>query len=469
MSSRRNDKKVRNSILLTLALVVSFLLGILAPIEFSKKEDREAEILTEVYGLLKDYWYYGEDEYILTRALNGMTNNGLDDFTYIMEPNSSVMGDYYSVGLGINVTDYGGYLLVTRVLSNSPADIGGLEKYDIIKKIKINNTEHDFAGKTYAQVSALLKFNYEDNVILTIDREGEEQTIDIIVGEFTANSVECIESTNDYFMVAITEFGAYSSSELKRVFKNDLKDSAKTLVLDLRDNPGGYVDTVVSIASLFLPEKAKIMGFEYRDGRKEYEKDNDGITYHFDNIYIMVNENSASGAEALAISLKENASLMNSNVYIVGQNTYGKGSAQKDFILSNNYIIHMTFALWIGPNGTTINKVGVAPSSGYEIEKEKYGLSYFNWTENLKLNDKANNVLALQYALDILGQDVYLSGYFDKLTEDAIKNIQIENDLTETGIVDLETFNVIRRAVVDKEYDHYEKETTQVVDWILNG
>lgn len=473
MSSKRNETKVKNTILLTLALVISFLLGVISPIEVFKKDKKEAEVLTEVYGLLKDHWYYGEDEKIIDRALDGMVSNGLDKFTYVMDPGSSIMGDYYAVGMGVSVTDYGGYLLVTKVLSNSPAEAAGLKKYDVIKKMTINEIEHDFSDKTYTEVTSLLQFSYLDEVSLKIDRivDGtkEEKTIDLIISEFTANTVECIESNENYFMISISEFGAYTTSEFKRIFKDRLNSNAETLIIDLRDNPGGYVDTVVSIASLFLPKNAKIMGFEYRDGSKEYEIDDDGVTYHFDNIYIMVNENSASGAEALTISLKENASLMNSDVYVVGQNTYGKGSAQKDYILSNDYILHMTFALWLGPNGTTINKVGVAPTLGYEIEIDNYSKTYFNWTENLKLHDKSNNVLALQYALDILDKEVYLSGYFDKATEDAVKEIQNEYGLTQTGVVDLATFNIIRRAVVDKEYEHYEKETTQVVDWILNG
>ncbi len=467
MSNRRNETKVKNSILLTISLVISFLLGVISPIELSKKNDKESEVLNEVYSLLKNYWYYGNDDQILTRALDGMTTNGIDNFTFVMDPDSSIMGDYYSVGMGISVTDYGGYLYVTKVLTNSPAQIGGVKKYDIIKKIQINDDIYDLDGKTYAEVTSLLQFSYLDEVILTIDRNGEEITANVTISDFLENTVECVASTEKYFMVSIAEFGSYTTSEFKKIFKEDLKDSADTLIIDLRDNPGGYVDTVVSIASLFLPKDTKIMGFEYRDGTKEYDVDKDGITYHFDNIYVMVNEDSASGAEALAVSLKENASVMNSNVYIVGQNSYGKGSAQKDFVLSNDYILHLTFALWIGPNGTTINKVGVAPTLGYEIEKEKYSSTYFSWTKNLQLNDKSTSVLSLQYALDILGKEVYLSGYFDKVTEDAIKEIQNDAGLTENGIVDLDTFNYIRRNIVDLEYQHFEAETTQVLNWVL--
>lgn len=467
MSSKRNETKVKNTLLLTIALVISFLLGVISPIEIRKKNDKESEVLNEVYSILKNYWYYGNDDQIISRALNGMTTNGVDNFTFVMDPDSSVMSDYYSVGMGVSVTDYGGYLFVTKVLSNSPAETSGVKKYDVIKKIQINDDIYDLNGKTYAEVTSLLQFSYLDEVKLTIDREGEELIIDVTISDFLENTVECVASTEKYFMVSISEFGSYTTSEFKKIFKDRLNENADTLIIDLRDNPGGYVDTVVSIASLFLPKDTKIMGFEYRDGTKQYDIDKDGVTYHFDNIYVMVNEDSASGAEALAVSLKENASVMNSNVYIVGQNSYGKGSAQKDFVLSNDYILHLTFALWIGPNGTTINKVGVAPTLGYEIEKEKYSYAYFSWNKSLQLNDKSSSVLSLQYALDILGKEVYLSGYFDKVTENAVKELQNEAGLVESGVVDLDTFNYIRRNIVNLEYQHFEAETTQVLNWVL--
>ena len=110
-----NKKTVRNGLLLSLAIILSFVLGVLSPLELKKGKGKDLELLEEVYDVLSTYWYYGDDEDMVDRAIEAMYTQKEDPFTFIIEPDTSIMDTVSGVGIGITISDYGGYLLVEEV------------------------------------------------------------------------------------------------------------------------------------------------------------------------------------------------------------------------------------------------------------------------------------------------------------------------------------------------------------------
>ena len=462
MANVRNGHKIKLTIWITLAVLISFFLGVVSPIELVNKPNKQMKQFEEIYNLLSDNWYFADDKEMLDRAVDALISDDIDMFTYL---NDESKNNNLKVGIGVYVSDYGGYLYVTRVVPSSPADVAGIQEGDIIVSANLGEGTIDFGNLTNDEVMNKLVFSYKKAVTLGIKRGTELLEKAVVPDIYDDDITVTYDASNDkYFKVKISEFDTFTVTDFKNAFSH--YNNAKTLIIDLRDNPGGYVNVVEEIADLFLPKGTRVMGFKYRDGKVEYDKANNGVTYKFDNIYIMINKNSASGAEALTACFKENAEVMGSNVYVVGQKSYGKGSAQKDYQLSNGKSIHMTFALWMSPKGNNINKAGINPTTGYELAREDYEGSYAKYKGELKLDDQSNAVLALQKSLKILGKDVYLSGYFDKVTEDALKEIQTDKGIEVTGKLDLNTFNLIRRDVFDAKNLADETELNQVKTWI---
>ena len=297
-------------------------------------------------------------------------------------------------------------------------------------------------------------------------REGNLIDVTLSVGAYDDNiTVELLESSEEYVAVRINEFGLRTGTEFVSIIENN--KSSSNLILDLRGNPGGYISSVVSVATSLLPDGAPVMSVKDKGGNSTTYNVSNSSYYKFDHIYVLIDENSASGAEALTLCLRDNAEEIEGlNVTVLGQVSYGKGTAQQDYELSNGYKIHCTYAKWYSPNGVNVNGVGVLPTSGYELTFVDYEEYYYSYSL-LKFEDQNDKVLRLQYMLKYMGYDnIRCHGFFDELTEAAVIDIQTNHSLPITGKVNLSTFNYIKRAMVDKKLEQGENEFNYVVGLI---
>lgn len=456
-----SKKGVKKGLLLSLVVIVSFLLGVLSPLEIGHKKDKQVELFEEVYSVLKENWYYGDDEDMIQRAIESLYTQENDPFTFILDPSSDVMDVEQGKGVGVAVKDYGGYLYIDEVFQGPNRT--NLRVGDII--IEVDGVSLD--GKVYTEsiqlfANATSKANFDIKLI----RDGLEKTVNIVVGDYADSiTVDLIDANEDYLAVKVHEFALTTYSEFSKYLKD--YDTVNNLIIDLRDNPGGYITSVINIASLLLPNNTPVMSVMDRDENSTMYYTSNTSHYVYDHIYILINENSASGAEALTLCLMDNAKTMDDlNVTVLGQTSYGKGSAQQDYELSNGYKIHCTYALWYSPNGININKKGIDPTSGYYIDRIDYEDTYFTYSE-LAFEDQNDKVLNLQYQLKYLGYETVRShGFYDELTEAAIKNIQTKNGLEVTGILDVDTYNIIKRAIFDINIKQYNDEFNYVVGLI---
>jgi len=456
-----DDKKgLKRGLLLSIVIIFSFVLGVLSPLELKKKDDK-LDIFEEIYNVLSEHWYYGDDTDMINRAINALYTQKDDPFTFILEKDTSVMDTASGKGIGVTISDYGGYVFVEEVYNGPNRTV--LREGDIITKVKGTSLN----GKTFSESTELLALaTADDSFEVTLIRDDQEMNITLTVGDYDDNiTVNLIENKSEYLALQITEFGSRTGIE----FGSYLEDygNVDNLIIDLRGNPGGYITSVINVASYLLPYNSPVMSVKDRDGNSTTYYTTKEDYYTFNHIYVLIDENSASGAEALTLCLMDNAQVINDiNVTVLGQKSYGKGSAQQDYELSNGYSIHCTYALWYSPNGTNINKVGITPTSGYELDYVGYNDYYYSYGL-LKFEDQNNNVLKLQHQLKMLGYtDIRVHGYFDELTVDAIEDIQKENELTISGKVDIYTFNVIKRQLVDKLKEQKENEYNYVLSLI---
>ncbi len=244
----------------------------------------------------------------------------------------------------------------------------------------------------------------------------------------------------DGFVSDIT--GSNTVDELDAILKEN-KDK-DYLILDLINNGGGALDSVVQICDLFLPSKQLVAMIETKNKDHTKYQTKSKEAYTFDHIFLFMNENTASASEILIGCL----SYYLPNLTIIGTNTYGKGIAQRTINITSEYDFQYTFAKWFTPDNQWIHTTGFAPTSFEDkINKSQDYLSFTSTWLDMDLSlqyDQVDtkNIKALQILMNqILDLEVPLreDGYFDEATKQAILNFQNHNGLEENGIIDEKT------------------------------
>jgi carboxyl-terminal processing protease len=252
---------------------------------------------------------------------------------------------------------------VVAPLKNTPADRGGIKPNDKIIKIDGASTE----GMGTEKAVSLIKGKKGTTVTLSIFRESEKKAIEIkLVRDRIESPILETEIKDGVFIIKLYSFSENSAKLFEDAIMKFSKSGSGKLVLDLRNNPGGYLDAAVSMASWFLPE-GKIVVKEIH--KNKAEKDFRSVGYNQFTpefkFVILVNEGSASAAEILAAALSEYG-----KATLVGQKTFGKGTVQQLLTLTPDTAIKITIAKWLTPNGVSISSNGVEPQVKVEITEE---------------------------------------------------------------------------------------------------
>jgi carboxyl-terminal processing protease len=253
-------------------------------------------------------------------------------------------------GIGVYLRFGTGYPVVTGTIPGSPAAAAGLRTGDQILKVD----DKDLKGMASDEATILFQGADGTTVNLTIERDGGTFTVAVKRAEIQVPSVRSTLLAGDFLYVRIYNFGSTTSSEFASVLKTGVP-GAKGVVLDLREDPGGFITAADDVISEFL---ASGETFELRDRGGNVEKHEVSGEHLAANVplVVLVNASSASASEIVAGSLQ-----VHHRAKLVGTVTYGKGSVQQDFVLSDGSDIHLTVKLWYLPNGETINKKGLQP------------------------------------------------------------------------------------------------------------
>ena len=331
------------------------------------------EKLSEIDWYIDHYYIFDVDREKLADGLLAGYVSGLEDpysvyytpekYTDILE---SANGEYY--GIGVLVTeDKDGTIQIVNVFSNSPAKEAGILKGDIIAGVD----NLDITGMDLNQVVGYIKGKEGTSVELQIQRDGEADLLNITVErrQVSVDTVEYRMLEDGIGYIQLVQFDDVSLDQMTAAIEDLKSQGMEKLILDLRDNPGGLLTSVVDIADLFLPE-ANIFYMEDKSGsRTDYNATDDQL---FDGeLVVLVNENSASASEVLAGTLKDNG-----RAQLVGVTTFGKGIVQTFYSLSDGSGVKLTTAHYFTPNGTDIHGVGVTPNvEAEQPDDEKTGES----------------------------------------------------------------------------------------------
>jgi carboxyl-terminal processing protease len=309
-----------------------------------------------------------DDEQLMRGALSGMMDSLGDPYTSYMEPeeyqmlNDELQGNLTYEGIGAWVDTTKDFLTIISPMPGSPADKAGLKPGDRI--IAIDG--EDMSGVDGELVRQKVLGPAGSTVTLTILRNDQEP-FDVAV---TRDSIKVPTLENrmlegDIAYVHLFVFGENTKRELRNALSELLDQKPKGLILDLRFNGGGYLETAIDVASEFIDEGV-IMYEEYGDGsRKTYEARPGGLATDIP-LVVLINEGSASASEIVAGALQDRERAL-----LVGETSFGKGLVQIPTVLQNDQgAVRITVARWLTPNESMINGVGLTPDYAVEITDE---------------------------------------------------------------------------------------------------
>ena len=391
------EKNKFNTIELLLMFIMALALGLLigemifsntSTNSLTKKTNNEIKEIENVYNsLIEEYVGKVNKEELKEAAIEGMISHLEDKYSIYYNKEESkqfeeeLKGTYYGIGAEIYRTQNKN-ITVNKVYKNSPSEKAGLKKGDEI--IKINNKE--LKDNTTEEVSKLIKSKKSQTITLTIKRENKTYNKKLTTEEIEIPSVktEIIKNENKKIgYIQITIFSSNTDEQFAKALENLKKENITNLIIDVRDNIGGELDTVVNIASNFLAkDEIVIQTISNNKTKKITSNKNSKKDY---NIVVLINNGSASGSEVLAATLNENC-----NAELIGDTTYGKGTVQKTKKLASGSIIKYTVETWKTGKGKDINGKGVKPTIKIN-QSEKY-------YETQKQEDDAQ----LQKAIEIL-------------------------------------------------------------------
>lgn len=408
--------------------------------------------MSTVLDILSSQWYFADqmddvEETLTDQALIGMTTLELDPHTAYMS--SQQIEDFFAsidnnfVGIGVRVRNYDTYLVVDSVFKNSPAEASGIVKGDIIASVD----GVQVADREYEEIVDMIKGEANTKVSLGIIRDDNECQIDVIRQQVnTTVDGEMLDDGIAY--VELSSFGELTSDQLITYLDEFNAQGANKLILDLRDDGGGHLGSVVDIGSLFIAKDKVILEQESADGTIVQYKSDGKRHYEYDDIVILVNKSTASAAEVLTLALKQQVP----NVTIVGTTTYGKGTIQTTIYLEDGSALKYTTSKWNAPDGSNINGVGIEPDVVVEIP-DIITSPYYDMEEDMTLAyDSVNAInVQLQKSLDYLGYPIEREdGYFDASTQEALKMFESDNALTVDGILDKNDNEKIFMAISEK-------------------
>ena len=359
------------------SVVMSFCTGYLvyksscSQISTGNGDDNLAE-LYKAYDEIKSNYYSTVDLGALVDAgIKGMFSYLGDPYTTYLDKdqtdnlNNSLSGSYQGIGVKISVNNEENKMIISEVYDNTPAKSAGLAVGDIIVKVNDNVVADMESG----EVTKLIKSS--DEVKLVVNRDGNDLDFTLNTAKLNNPSVDdkIIDGNNGNKIgyLKISKFNETAYEQFYEKLNKIEVDGINSLIIDLRDNTGGYLSAATKISEMFLQKGKVIYSLNEQSSTKTtYDETDDERNYK---VYILVNGNSASASEILAAALKDSY-----GAKLVGTTTYGKGKVQKTSKLSDGTMYKYTSAKWLTPSGECIDGVGLKPdieiSNGDELLKD---------------------------------------------------------------------------------------------------
>ena len=317
-------------------------------------------------AIVNNYYKEVDKDKLVESAINGMVSSIGDEYTSYSDKdvtdnfNETVNGKYMGIGALIMKSEKD--LVIYKVFEDSPSYRAGLKDGDIILKLDDKDTK----DMSVNDIASIVKNDTNKEVKLLVKRGEENLDITIVkdMVELPVVSGKVINHNDKKIgYISLSIFSSVASEQFNKELVKLEKEGISGLVIDVRGNSGGYLTTVTDIASYFLKKGDIIYKLEVNDKvtvRKDKTKESRDYP-----VAVLIDKNSASASEILASSIKESY-----NGYVVGTNSYGKGTVQQTLVLSDGSMIKYTIEKWLTPLGNWINEEGVIPTNYVELSSE---------------------------------------------------------------------------------------------------
>ncbi len=370
---------MHRNVVITLGLLLAFLVGM----RYGEYRVRPSDYVTGVYNInasttdpvnFEPFWKawnlinekYAESgtstptQDKVWGAIEGLANSLGDPYSVFFPPAETeifeemISGSFSGVGMEIGERD--DVLTVIAPLKGTPAERAGIHAGDLILKIDDLST----ADLSVDEAVGKIRGEQGTTVTLTVYREGEDEprVLPIVRDKIIVPTLATELRDDKVFVISLYNFDANAVKAFSEAMGEFDRSGSNKLILDLRGNPGGFLDAAVAIASFFLPEGDVVVREAYDEGvdeRVHRSRDYRFIDRQFD-IVILVDKGSASASEILAGALREHEVAV-----LVGEQTFGKGSVQELIPITKDTSLKLTVAQWLTPNGISISKAGLTP------------------------------------------------------------------------------------------------------------
>ncbi|MGE7667698.1 S41 family peptidase [Ureibacillus composti] len=449
------------TILLTAGLTIFALtFGDEKVVEVSVPVEREEfSKLYDAYDELKEKYYVDiDDEKVVFGAINGMFEALDDPYSDFMNKeeadqfNADLSSSFQ--GIGAEIQERNGNIVVVSPIKNSPAEKAGLLPEDVILLVDGESIQ----GMSASEAVLLIRGEKGTPVTLTIQRGDSDETMEIKIvrDEIPVETVYGEMGDDKIAHIQITSFSEKTYEDLEKLLVQYDQEGMKSVILDVRQNPGGFLTSAIDIANLFVEEGKPIVQVQSREGKPEVMVAEGGKKYNIP-VVVLIDNGSASASEILAGALRESA-----GAKIVGLTSFGKGTVQTVSYLPDGSNLKFTTGKWLTPDGNWINEKGIKPD--IEVKYPEYAtLPFINPETELSKGTTSPAVNAAEQMLDALGYDVgKVDTEFDDSTVAAVKSFQADHNLEQTGAIAGETTYEIMDALrekIDKDDPQIKKAT----------
>ena len=326
-------------------------------------DDANLKEFIRIYNdLNKDYYDKIDRKGMIEEAISAMLDYLDEDYSTYLNKNQTtelenkLNGEYNGIGI------YFAGKKIVEVLDDTPASNAGLIAGDEI--VSINDISID--GKTNSEIFGLISKDKENNI--KIKRNDELINNNIKTSQINTPLTNTIININDKNIgyIKVSTFTNKVGEEFKKTLLKLEGQGIDSLVIDMRDNLGGYLKGASEIANLFLEKDKIIYSLDSKDGISNYKDDTDEFRSY--QVVILINKNTASASEVLTAALKDSY-----NAIIVGEKSYGKGRVQEAKTLEDGTMVKYTTAKWLTPLGNCIDEIGISPDYVVEMTKNENG------------------------------------------------------------------------------------------------
>ena len=328
-------------------------------------QDIDFDLFWEVWDAIEETYVDRDDlneKVLFYGALKGLVSSIGDPYTVFMDPKiarefqDDLKGTFEGIGAEIGIKN--DVLTIIAPLPDMPAEKAGLRAGDLVLAIDENST----MGISIDEAVGKIRGPKDTDVVLAIKREGEDKVREITItrGKIVVSSVRTEFRDDGLYLIKITNFNDDTKRLFDKAVREIIENNPEGIILDLRNNPGGYLDAAIEISSEWV-EDSVVVSEKYSDGRIiEHLARGRARLKDFPAV-ILVNQGSASASEIVSGALQDYGEGV-----VIGKQTFGKGSVQTLNKFDDGSSVKITVAKWLTPNGRSINDEGIMPD--YEID-----------------------------------------------------------------------------------------------------